>query len=236
MNAKKILSLVFAGVIMVGAVMSFSSCKLFKKGEEEHEHTYAEAWSTDANNHWHDATCEHNTEKKDVAAHVDANGDEKCDACAYAMPVQKEEESTNKPNDGAESKPEEPALTSKTTVTFNVVVVNSAGEGVAGVSVVLIDKEGKSYGDSIWGVPTDADGKVSFTTLYKSGWLAQVVATPEGYTYETRYDEDTGFDYVVMYEFDENFNVTITLLDDPINQEPEQTPEENPEQTPEVTE
>ena len=34
-----------------------------------HTHTYSDAWSKDADYHWHAATCEHATEVKDKAAH-----------------------------------------------------------------------------------------------------------------------------------------------------------------------
>ena len=53
--------------------------------EIAHIHTYAKAWTTDATNHWHAATCEHTSEKADVAAHADNNKDHKCDVCGYVM-------------------------------------------------------------------------------------------------------------------------------------------------------
>ncbi len=43
-----------------------------------HTHTYSTTWSTDETNHWHECTC---GDKKDVAAHVDANNDHNCDVC-----------------------------------------------------------------------------------------------------------------------------------------------------------
>ena len=43
-----------------------------------HSHTYNTEWSTDEANHWHECTC---GDKKDVAAHVDANNDHNCDVC-----------------------------------------------------------------------------------------------------------------------------------------------------------
>ena len=49
--------------------------------EVGHTHTYADTWSSDADNHWYAATCSHTTEKKDEAAHVDANEDGECDVC-----------------------------------------------------------------------------------------------------------------------------------------------------------
>ena len=48
------------------------------------EHTFSDAWETDANNHWHAATCEHGEIKDSLASHVDADEDGVCDVCAYA--------------------------------------------------------------------------------------------------------------------------------------------------------
>lgn len=52
---------------------------------EEHQHTYSDEWSTSETQHWHAATCEHTDQKKDLANHVDANDDGKCDTCGYQM-------------------------------------------------------------------------------------------------------------------------------------------------------
>lgn len=48
-----------------------------------HEHTYASSWTSNANQHWHAATCEHASLKKDLGEHVDADNDGKCDVCGY---------------------------------------------------------------------------------------------------------------------------------------------------------
>ncbi len=50
-----------------------------------HTHTYqaADAWTSDATNHWHAATCGCSIAVKDSAAHADNNGDGVCDTCAY---------------------------------------------------------------------------------------------------------------------------------------------------------
>ncbi len=50
-----------------------------------HEHTFSEAWSSDANSHWHAATCEHGDEKQDLGAHDDFMVDGYCDICQYKM-------------------------------------------------------------------------------------------------------------------------------------------------------
>ena len=47
-----------------------------------HTHTYSTEWSTDSANHWHECTC---GDKKDLAAHVDANKDHNCDVCGKKM-------------------------------------------------------------------------------------------------------------------------------------------------------
>ncbi len=48
-----------------------------------HEHTYAEDWTSDENNHWHAPTCGHQVPGSDKAAHVDTDADGKCDVCAF---------------------------------------------------------------------------------------------------------------------------------------------------------
>ncbi len=47
----------------------------------EHEHTYSDTWTSDSTQHWHAATCEHDTERADVANHIDETVDGKCDVC-----------------------------------------------------------------------------------------------------------------------------------------------------------
>ncbi len=51
----------------------------------EHKHRYAKEWSTDKNNHWHDAICSHQTEKSEFGAHVDENQNGYCDVCDYEI-------------------------------------------------------------------------------------------------------------------------------------------------------
>ena len=49
---------------------------------------YATEWSSDADNHWHDATCKHEEEKSDLAAHTYTNAcDTTCDVCGYTRTV-----------------------------------------------------------------------------------------------------------------------------------------------------
>ena len=46
-------------------------------------HNYKTTWSSDETNHWHE--CSVCGDKKDVAAHTDANNDHNCDACGKKM-------------------------------------------------------------------------------------------------------------------------------------------------------
>lgn len=47
-------------------------------------HSFNEsAWKSDATGHWHEATCEHTTEKGSFAAHVDADKNNVCDTCDF---------------------------------------------------------------------------------------------------------------------------------------------------------
>ncbi len=75
---KKGISLALCLLLATGA---FVGCE-----DEVHKHTYAETWSTSATAHWHAATCKgHDSEKKDVDGHSDANNDGVCDVCEYVL-------------------------------------------------------------------------------------------------------------------------------------------------------
>lgn len=50
--------------------------------DKPHTHTYSTEWSTNDANHWHECTC---GDKKDLAAHTDANNDHNCDVCGKKM-------------------------------------------------------------------------------------------------------------------------------------------------------
>ena len=54
-------------------------------GNTDCRHTFAEEWSTNATEHWHQATCEHGEVKDALAAHADADEDGFCDVCAYEV-------------------------------------------------------------------------------------------------------------------------------------------------------
>ena len=223
MNTKRILSLAISVVLLIGVVLSFSSCKAVDTvkgwfGLGGCEHTFSADWSTDATNHWHAATCEHTEEKSELAAHADANADGKCDVCAYAMSTGN---GGSKPGNN-NNKPVTPAGPSS--VVYTITVVNAEGAPVEGVLVKIVDKENSAYGDSTPATATDAEGKVSFDVAPKQGWFAQIVSAPEGYASETENKqvagadtEDTADDVYVpgffrQYEFDGNNAVTITLV------------------------
>ena len=74
-------------------------------------HSHGSEWKTDANEHWNECAC---GDKANIAPHADANNDEKCDACSYAMPkapsdnetekpTEKPTDATDKPTDATES-------------------------------------------------------------------------------------------------------------------------------------
>lgn len=47
-----------------------------------HTHTYTDAWSSDAEGHWHASDCDHDVTVA-YGAHTDENNDGACDVCAY---------------------------------------------------------------------------------------------------------------------------------------------------------
>ena len=110
----------------------------------EHRHTFRDEWSSNDTSHWHAATCEHITEKKDEAAHVYGTaGAERytCSVCKYVSETRKKEaEAADKKNTESEpvkvkrTEAKDAALNSK----FNV-------------------KAGKTV-KVTWGKVKDADG------------------------------------------------------------------------------
>jgi hypothetical protein len=92
---KKIKWLV-AFLIVANLLLGVIGCK----DPEIHIHTYSEAWTSDANGHWHAATCEHTTEVSGKAKHTfgdwkvtqepteEAEGtkERSCTVCEYTVP------------------------------------------------------------------------------------------------------------------------------------------------------
>ena len=78
MKRKSFITILATIMLLVLAVSAFTACGK-KDGDKDkdttHTHTYATEWSKDETNHWHAATCEHTTEKKDVAAHTWNDGE-----------------------------------------------------------------------------------------------------------------------------------------------------------------
>ena len=74
-------------LVMVLAVCTFAACDLINP--KAHEHEYSAEWTSDAENHWHAATCDAEeacaTAIADQAAHSDEDEDNKCDVCAYVL-------------------------------------------------------------------------------------------------------------------------------------------------------
>ena len=58
-------------------------CDVCSYEDTTHQHTYAETWTTDAENHWKSATCIHVGSVAEKAPHVDDDNDGACDVCAY---------------------------------------------------------------------------------------------------------------------------------------------------------
>ena len=77
---KKIFAIVS---LTAAAAMCFAACGGNPELPAEHKHEYSSAWSYDAQNHWHDATCEHDWLKGDVKPHnftEEKEGEETCTA------------------------------------------------------------------------------------------------------------------------------------------------------------
>lgn len=81
---RKILALLCV-CAMILPVLASCGKKNEEQAQEQCTHTFSEAWSSDATNHWHAATCEHGEIKDSLAPHSDANEDGKCDVCEYEI-------------------------------------------------------------------------------------------------------------------------------------------------------
>ena len=110
----------------------------------EHRHTFKDEWSSDDTSHWHSATCEHTTEKKDEAAHIYGTaGTERytCTICKYVSETRKREaEAADKKN--TESEPVKVKRTEANDAALNLKFNVKAGKTVK----------------VTWGKVKDADG------------------------------------------------------------------------------
>ena len=78
----KVIAIIVASAVVVG-----STCAIVLP-IALHEHSYSAEWSTDAENHWHGADCNHTEEKSDIGAHAYKNAcDTTCETCGYIRVV-----------------------------------------------------------------------------------------------------------------------------------------------------
>lgn len=54
-------------------------------GDGSCDHTYSDSWSSNSNEHWRKATCEHSALKSDIAKHSDTDENGFCDICNYEV-------------------------------------------------------------------------------------------------------------------------------------------------------
>lgn len=69
-------------LILLAVVFALSLAVLFTACNNQHEHKYSTEWTTDADYHWHEATCDDTREVKDRGLHS-FNEDGKCTVCNY---------------------------------------------------------------------------------------------------------------------------------------------------------
>ena len=88
---KRHFSMLVSVIAMIAIVFTLASCDGLvpdANKADAHQHTYTDAWSSDATNHWHAAACTEAdcaTVTAAKAAHVDADKNKICDVCAYDM-------------------------------------------------------------------------------------------------------------------------------------------------------
>lgn len=82
---KKILSILLCLVMLLSLLAGCGGGddKTDPTETTKHKHTYATEWSSDENNHWYQATCEHSTLQANLGEHLDENLDGACDICGY---------------------------------------------------------------------------------------------------------------------------------------------------------
>lgn len=81
---KALTSVVLGGVCALSFTMT--ACAPEEPETEPHEHTYSDAWVYNDTQHWHPASCDDTNTVSEQAAHVDEDGDLKCDVCGYNYP------------------------------------------------------------------------------------------------------------------------------------------------------
>ena len=109
-----------------------------------HTHDYGTAWKTDANNHWKECEC---GEKSENAAHIDDNGDNKCDTCNYAMPAHDPDDPGTTPP--ADNPPTDDDGGLGTGAIVGIVIGSVAVVGVGGFALFWFVIKKKSFADLI---------------------------------------------------------------------------------------
>lgn len=68
-------------ILALACMLIIVASSLLSCGGREHYHTFSEEWYSDAEYHWHPATCEHSEQNTDFAPHLDELEDGICDIC-----------------------------------------------------------------------------------------------------------------------------------------------------------
>lgn len=75
-------------VVLCACLFMFAACGDMQgnggQTPSEHEHTFSEEWSYDAENHWHAATCEHKDLTSEKGAH-EFGSENECVVCGYEL-------------------------------------------------------------------------------------------------------------------------------------------------------
>lgn len=77
---KRVITLLVCIVFVIGAL---ASCENIIQGGEQHTHTFSDTWSSDAEGHWYEPTCECEDIEIKKLGHADANNDGACDVCTF---------------------------------------------------------------------------------------------------------------------------------------------------------
>ena len=116
-----------------------------------HTHDFGTTWKNDANNHWKECEC---GEKSENAAHIDDNGDNKCDTCNYAMPAHDPDNPDNPNNtpDNPNNTPDDPSDDKDglgAGAIVGIVVGSVAVVGIGGFALFWFVIKKKSFADLI---------------------------------------------------------------------------------------
>ncbi|MCH5153386.1 MAG: hypothetical protein J1F68_05490 [Clostridiales bacterium] len=194
---------------------------------EEHNHTFAEDYTTNATHHWRVATCEHTTEATDFAPHSFVNN--KCEVCGYEKKVEPPKPS---PADQAEEKISEFLLTLGDNFSLAISPSKFVIErfGLSQEYCMLVDgNKIYAYSDSDKYYVEDIDGTVYlYTQDEEYAWHKKIVTEEFGYPSNTgeiltdflgnvnweTYDEDKGIangyfevdnnEYLIVFIFTED--------------------------------